>query len=51
MDGRKKENAVENGEVSATSASTQTNPTFSRDDLGAAISNAKVQKFSDNRKR
>ena len=51
---KKKENAGDNGEVSTTSASTQTNPTFSREDLGAAISNAKVQQkyepTSENRK-
>lgn len=38
---RKKENADETSEVSTQSGSTQINPTFSRDDLGAAISEYK----------
>lgn len=37
----KKENADEASEVSTQSGSTQINPTFSRDDLGAAISEYK----------
>jgi len=38
----KKEKAGANGEVSAHSAATQTSPTFSREDLGAALSAAKI---------
>ena len=44
----------ENGEVSATAVSTQANPTFSRTDLGAVVSNAKIlqkkqiSKFNNN---
>ena len=33
----KKENTGENSEVSTQSIPTQTNPTFSREDLGAAL--------------
>ena len=40
--GRKKEITGENGEVSTASVPTQTNPTFSREDLGAVISAAKI---------
>ena len=43
----KKENADENSEVSTASVSTQTNPTFSREDLGAAISTYKGSKKYD----
>ena len=38
---RLKKNAGENGGVSTAYASTQTNPTFSREDLGSAFSKAK----------
>jgi len=42
-----KEKAGAGGEVSTQSAATQTNPTFSREDLGAAISDANVRKYLD----
>ena len=38
---KKKENADETSEVGTQSGSTQTNPTFSREDLGAAVSEYK----------
>lgn len=46
---RRKENADENGEVSTQPEPTQTNPTFSRTDLGAAFTEAKIQEFLDSR--
>lgn len=39
------ETTGENGKVSANTVSTQANPTFSREDLGAAVSDAKVTKI------
>ena len=44
----KKENAGETSEVSTQSGSMQTNPTFSREDLGAAISEYKDRINSEN---
>ncbi len=42
-----KEKADVQGEVSAQSRTTQTNPTFSREDLGAALSDAKITNIFD----
>ena len=47
---KKKENTGDNGEVSTASVSTQNSPTFSRADLGAVISAAKLLNNSETAK-
>ena len=44
---KKEEKTGADGEVSTRSDATQANPTFSRDDLGAVLSDAKVQQILD----
>ena len=45
---RKDEKTDADGEVSTHSDATQANPTFSREDLGAVLSDAKIQSFIEN---
>ncbi len=40
----------ENGKVSANTVSTQANPTFSREDLGAVVDDAKIREFFESAK-
>ncbi len=47
---KKNKKAGENGEVSTQHASTQTSPTFSREDLGAAFTDAKIQQIFETTK-
>lgn len=45
------ETTDENGKVSASTVSTQANPTFSREDLGAVVSDAKLREFFESAKQ
>ena len=45
------ETTGENGKVSTNTVSTQANPTFSREDLGAVVSDAKLREFFESAKQ
>lgn len=45
------ETTGENGKVSANTVSTQANPTFSREDLGAVVDDAKIREFFESAKK